>query len=74
MLCCGGILVCVCASLWLPYTEWGILLFSILSALRLYFANDVITGLDQANPKNRTVREMAMLSMFFILMMAGITV
>lgn len=74
MLCCAGILLCVCASLWLPYTEWGILLFSILSALRLYFANDVITGLDQENPKNRTVREMAVLSMFFILMMAAIAV
>ena len=43
MLCCGGILLCVCVSPWLPYTEWGILLFSVLSALRLYFANDVIT-------------------------------
>ena len=72
MLCCGGILLCVCASPWLPYTEWGILLFSVLSALRLYFANDVITGLDQANPKNRTVREMAVVSMFFIMMMAVI--
>ena len=72
MLCCGGILLCVCASPWLPYTEWGILLFSVLSALRLYFANDVITGLDQANLKNRTVREMAVVCMFFIMMMAVI--
>ncbi len=72
MLCCGGILLCVCVSPWLPYTEWGILLFSVLSALRLYFANDVITGLDQANPKNRTVQEMAVVCMFFIMMMAVI--
>lgn len=72
MLCCGDILLCVCVSPWLPYTEWGILLFSVLSALRLYFANDVITGLDQANPKNRTVQEMAVVCMFFIMMMAVI--
>lgn len=66
MLCCGGILLCVCAALWVPYTEWGILFFSILCSLRLYFADTAVTGLAKAHPKNRTVREMAVLSIFFI--------